>query len=69
MFPMQSTTSSKEVDCVKVMIDVDDVLTNFNRAFLEISNLLFGTPLDVEITVWEFHKCVPGLDYEKEMQV
>ncbi|WP_245530601.1 5' nucleotidase, NT5C type [Pseudothermotoga thermarum] len=51
------------------MIDVDDVLTNFNRAFLEIANRLFSTPIDVEITVWEFHKCVPGLDLEKEMKV
>lgn len=51
------------------MIDIDDVLTNFNRAFLEISNKLFSTPVEVEITVWEFHKCVPGLDYDKEMIV
>ncbi len=51
------------------MIDVDDVLTNFNRAFLEVASNLFSTPIDVQITVWEFHKCVPGLDLEKEMRV
>ncbi len=51
------------------MIDVDDVLTNFNKAFLQLSHELFKTPDDVQITVWDFHKCVPGLSYEMEQVV
>lgn len=51
------------------MIDVDDVLTNFNKAFLELSHRLFGTPLDIQITVWDFYRCVPGLSYEMEQIV
>ncbi|HOJ87802.1 MAG TPA: hypothetical protein PLP64_03835 [Pseudothermotoga sp.] len=51
------------------MIDVDDVLTNFNKAFLQLSHELFGTPTDIQIEVWDFYKCVPGLTYEMEQIV
>lgn len=51
------------------MVDVDDVLTDFNSAFLNLCHELFGTPKDVQITVWDFYKCVPGLTYEMEQVV
>lgn len=51
------------------MIDVDDVLTDFNSAFLNLCHEFFGTPKDVQITVWDFYKCVPGLTYEMEQIV
>lgn len=48
------------------MIDVDDVLTDFNGAFLSLCHELFGTPKALQIALWEFHKSVPGLTYEME---
>ncbi|MBO8167293.1 MAG: hypothetical protein DRP32_08640 [Thermotogae bacterium] len=54
---------------MKIMIDMDDVLTNFNVAFLEVANEMYGTPVDTTITVWDFWKCVPGLTLEMEEKV
>ncbi|MGJ8455303.1 5' nucleotidase, NT5C type [Pseudothermotoga sp. U03pept] len=51
------------------MIDVDDVLTNFNRAFLKLCHETFGTPNDVQIREWDFYKSVPGLTFEMEQLV
>lgn len=52
-----------------VMIDVDDVLADFNKAFLQLAHEMFNTPVDVEIRVWDFHLSIPGLTREKELLV
>lgn len=54
---------------MKIMIDVDDVLADFNGAFIDLSHELFGTPKDVEITEWDFYRCIPGLTREMEQEV
>ncbi|MEJ5229777.1 MAG: hypothetical protein WHT65_07215 [Pseudothermotoga sp.] len=51
------------------MIDVDDVLTNFNIAFLRLCHEQFGTPGDVQIKEWDFHKSIPGLTFEMEQLI
>ena len=54
---------------MKIMIDMDDVLTNFNKAFLDMAGEMFGTPRDIEIENWDFWKSVPGLSLEMEEKV
>ncbi len=48
------------------MIDIDDVLSDFNKKFLEIANENFKTPLNIEIVHWNFHKSIPG--FTKKME-
>lgn len=54
---------------MKIMIDMDDVLTNFNQAFLREANGMFGTPDDIKIENWDFWKSVPGLTLEMEEKI
>jgi len=54
---------------LRVMIDVDDVLTNFNKAFLRLCHEEFGTPDDLQISEWDFYKSIPGLTLEMEQLV
>lgn len=54
---------------MKIMIDMDDVLTNFNKAFLILANEMFGTPVDIKIENWDFWKSVPGLSLEMEEKI
>ncbi len=55
---------------MKIMIDIDDILTDFNRAFLRIAHEMFEeVPLEVEVRVWDFWKSVPNLTLEMEEKV
>jgi hypothetical protein len=54
---------------MRIMIDIDDVLSNFNRKYLEIANEQFGSPLNIEIKHWDFHKSIPGFTREMEKHV
>jgi len=55
---------------MRVMIDMDDILTNFNLAFLEIAHDLFEeVPVNAEVKLWDFWKSVPNLTLEKEEKV
>ncbi|MFO7881224.1 MAG: hypothetical protein R6U52_01645 [Kosmotogaceae bacterium] len=54
---------------MRIMIDMDDVLTDFNKAFLQVAHEMYGTPLKVEIKEWDFWKNVPDLSLEKEEKV
>ena len=46
---------------MKVMIDMDDVLTNFNLAFLQVAHRMYEeVPVNVEVKVWDFWKGVPN---------
>lgn len=51
---------------MNIMIDIDDVLSDFNKKFLEVANKNFKTPLNIEIVHWNFHKSIP--DFTKEME-
>ncbi|PNE22933.1 5'-nucleotidase [Mesotoga sp. Brook.08.YT.4.2.5.1] len=55
---------------MKIMIDIDDILSNFNLAFLKIANEMFEeVPMDVEVKVWDFWKSVPNLTLDMEERV
>ncbi len=55
---------------MKVMIDMDDILTNFNLAFLQIAHRMYEeVPVSVEVKVWDFWKSVPNLTLEMEERV
>jgi len=55
---------------VKVMIDMDDILTNFNLAFLQLTHRMYEeVPVSIEVKVWDFWKSVPNLTLEMEESV
>ena len=55
---------------MKIMIDIDDILTNFNLAFLRIAHEMYDeVPIEVEVKIWDFWKSVPNLTLEMEERV
>lgn len=54
----------------KIMVDMDDILTNFNYAFMEVASEMFSSiSLDAEPKEWDFWRSVPNLTLEIEEKV